>query len=56
VVRVVEDVVLKIRGRVHRFENVAHERCEKCGEQVFDLETSRRFDAVLRTRGKKHAA
>ncbi len=41
---VTEDVVLKVGRKRVRFEVVKHERCRKCGERVFDLETSRRFD------------
>jgi hypothetical protein len=46
-------VVLIVGRRRHRFERVSHERCLRCGERLFDLETSRFFDnAVLGRRGR----
>ena len=56
VVRVEEDIDFTIRGRVHHFERVVHERCTDCGERIFDLDTSHRFDSAIRSRGKKSAA
>ena len=56
VIRVTEDVEFKLRGRAHRFKAVEHERCEECGERIFGIEASRRFDAVIRRRGGKRAA
>jgi YgiT-type zinc finger domain-containing protein len=46
-VRVVEDVTLTVRGVTHTFEAVPHQRCESCGQRVFDLEQSERFDAFF---------
>lgn len=43
---VTEDVVVRVRGRRCRVDAVAHERCQNCGERIFDLEAARRFDAV----------
>lgn len=45
--RVSEDVELRIGGKPHRFEHVEHERCEACGERIFGLEASRRFDSLV---------
>ena len=56
VVRVEEDVDLTIRGRVHHFPRVLHEHCTDCGERIFDLDTSHRFDSAIGSRTKKHAA
>jgi len=47
VVRVTEDVVLRIGGRRHVVEAVPHERCEACGEQIFGIEASGLFDRVV---------
>lgn len=55
VVQVVEEVALRVGRRTHRFERVPHERCQACGERVFGIEASRRFDAVVLKRGR-HAA
>jgi YgiT-type zinc finger domain-containing protein len=46
VVAVEEDVTLRVGRRRHRFERVPHERCLACGERVFGVEASQRFDAV----------
>jgi len=56
VVDVVEDVVLRVKGRKYRFENIKHELCTKCGERIFDLETSRMFDEKILTKKKSRAA
>ena len=56
VIDVVEDVVLRVKGRSYRFENVKHEICKNCGERVFDLETSRMFDEKILARRKSRAA
>jgi hypothetical protein len=54
VIAVEEDVLLTVGSRRHRFERVPHERCLACGERVFGIEASQRFDAVaLRTRTAK---
>ena len=56
VVAVREDIVLAVRGRSRRFEQVEHERCTACGEQIFSLETSKRFDMAVLGSRKRHAA
>src|ERR1700690_4185104 len=56
VVDVVEDVVLREKGRSYRFGNVKHELCKNCGEIIFDLETSRMFDEKILSRRKSRAA
>ena len=56
VVVVRADVLLAIRGRSRRFEQVEHERCKACGEQIFSLETSKRFDIAVLGGRKRHAA
>ena len=53
--RVTEDVTLTIRGR-RRFAHVEHERCAACGERIFGIEASLRFDAALRKGRGSHAA
>ena len=56
VVRVREDVVLRVRGRRHKIPDVLHERCQACGERIFGIEVAGRFDAaVLRGRSKRVA-
>jgi len=53
---VVEDVVLRIGKRSHHFAAVPHERCEQCGERIFGIDTSKRFDAeILKGRGRRAA-
>ena len=56
VVDVVEDVVLRVKGRSYRFEKVKHEFCKSCGERIFDIETSRMFDEKILSRRKSRAA
>ncbi len=56
VVDVVEDVLLRVKGRNYRFEKVKHELCKICGERIFDLETSRMFDEKILSRRKSRAA
>lgn len=51
-----EDVVLRIRKRSHRFAAVPHERCEQCGERIFSIDASKRFDAALLKGRGRHAA
>ena len=53
---VVEDVVLRVKGRNYRFDDVKHEICEACGERIFGLETSRMFDEKILSRRKSRAA
>jgi YgiT-type zinc finger domain-containing protein len=50
-----EDVEFRVGRRRVRFENVTHEKCPVCGERVFDLETSRRFDTALGRRRRRAA-
>ena len=54
VAHVIEDVVLTIRRQRHRFANVEHDRCKACGERIFGIDASKRFDAKLR-RGRRVA-
>lgn len=54
--RVREDVELRIGGKPRRFEKVEHERCAACGERIFGLEASRQLDVALpRRRGPRAA-
>jgi hypothetical protein len=46
---VTEDVTLRLGKRRRRFAAVPHEKCLECGERVFGLEASRRFDEALRS-------
>ena len=46
-VRLTSDVTLTIRSVTQTFVAVSHQRCDACGERVFDLAQSRRFDAVF---------
>ena len=55
-VAVEEDVVLRVAGKAHRFERVPHERCQACGERIFGVEVSHRFDAVIAARGRRQVA
>ena len=55
-VDVVEDVVLRVKGRSYRFENVKYELCKSCGERIFDLETSRMFDEKILAKKKSRVA
>jgi YgiT-type zinc finger domain-containing protein len=50
-VRVVGDVEFRVGKKRVRLSDVAHERCLKCGERVFDLATNRRLDAAAGLRG-----
>jgi hypothetical protein len=56
VIAVEEDVILRIRQRCHRFECVAHERCQACGERIFGIDVSRQFDAVIFKPRRRRAA
>ncbi|MFM8411412.1 MAG: YgiT-type zinc finger protein, partial [Alphaproteobacteria bacterium] len=56
VISVEEDVVLTVREMRHRFQGVPHERCLECGERIFGIEASQRFDEAMRhsrIRGKR---
>jgi len=55
-VPVTADVVLRIRGRRYEFEGVPHERCGACGEQLFGIDASRRFDARILGRRRHRVA
>lgn len=52
---VTEEVTLRIRGVSHRFPAVPHEKCDACGERLFGLEASKRFDALI-PRGRRFRA
>ena len=47
VASVVDDVVMRVRGRKYAFEGVAHERCLACGERIFGIDASHMFDRVI---------
>jgi YgiT-type zinc finger domain-containing protein len=51
---VVQDVVLRVRGRRFVMRDVPHEHCAACGERILNIDTSRRMDAVVlgRRRGR----
>lgn len=55
VLPVTEDVSLRVHGRKYRFDAVEHERCAECGERIFGLEASRRFDAEILPRRRRVA-
>jgi YgiT-type zinc finger domain-containing protein len=55
IARVVEDVEVRVGKKHVTFPQVEHERCPVCGERVFDLETSRRFDSALGRRRRRAA-
>jgi len=55
VIKTEEDVVLRIGNHRHRFEQLTHERCLACGEHIFDIDVSRRFDAVILKRRRRAA-
>jgi YgiT-type zinc finger domain-containing protein len=57
VVSVCEDVVLTIKGVRHLFKAVPHESCAECGERIFGVEASQRFDrAIVARRRRRRAA
>lgn len=56
VVRVTEDVVLRVRGRRYRLESVPHERCAACGERILGADVARQFDALVLGRKSGRAA
>ncbi len=56
VVAVVEQVALRIRGQSIRFDKIPHEKCESCGERLFGVEASKRFDLALSLRKRNRAA
>jgi hypothetical protein len=49
-------VELRIGRSSHRFEGVPHERCRACGERIFGIDASKRFDAVVLKGRRRHAA
>lgn len=51
-----EEVVLRIGRRLCRFADVDHERCEACGERIFGIAASQRFDVALPKRRSQRAA
>jgi hypothetical protein len=53
---VTEDVALRVHGVSHRFPEVPHEKCDACGERIFGLEASKRFDALIPRRRRSRAA
>jgi len=53
---VVEDVALRVGRRRHIVQRVPHERCQSCGERIFGLEASQRFDAEILRPRRGHAA
>ena len=55
VLRVTEDIVLRVGGNRYKVEAVPHERCSRCGERVFGIDASHRFDAVVLSR-RRHVA
>ena len=55
VVKVTEGVMLRIGSHRYRFDNLNHERCLSCSERIFDIDASKRFDAILK-RGRRRAA
>ena len=45
-----------MKRRRYTVENVPHERCAACGERIFGVEASQRFDeAILRGRRRRAA-
>jgi YgiT-type zinc finger domain-containing protein len=51
-----EEVTLRIRGVNHRFPEVPHEKCDACGERIFGIDASKRFDALIPRRRRSRAA
>jgi YgiT-type zinc finger domain-containing protein len=56
VVRMTNDVVLRVHGRRYRIPDVPHERCQGCRERVFGIEVAARFDAAVLKRRSKRVA
>lgn len=54
--RVTEAVTLSVGHRKYRLADVTHELCSRCGERVFGIEASQRFDALLRSARRRRAA
>jgi YgiT-type zinc finger domain-containing protein len=52
---VTEDVVFRVRGTSHRFPDVPHEKCDACGERIFGIDASTRFDALIPRRRRSRA-
>jgi hypothetical protein len=52
VISTIEDVVIRTRRRRYRFESVPHERCLACGERIFGIDASRKFDAAILKRSR----
>ncbi len=55
IAQVVEDVVVRVGRRSYRFEQIPHERCGFCGDRIFGIEASKRFDATV-LKGRRRAA
>lgn len=55
VVEVIDDVEMRIGRKKHHFEAVPHERCRACGERIFGIDASKRFDAAV-LKGRRRAA
>ena len=51
-----EEVVLRFHGVSHRVPDVPHEKCDACGERIFGLDASKRFDTFIPRRRRSHAA
>lgn len=51
-----ESVELRVGRARHRFEEVVHERCANCGERIFGIGESLRFDAVILAHRRTRAA
>lgn len=56
VVPVVDDVVLRVGRRRYTIKKVSHKRCAACGERMFGVEASQRFDAEILSRRPRRAA
>ena len=56
VVRVIDDIVLRVGDRRYRLDRVAHEHCEACGERILGTEAARQFDALVLCRKRGRAA
>jgi YgiT-type zinc finger domain-containing protein len=50
-----EDLTLRVGSTRHRFADIEHERCDQCGERIFDIAASRIFDAAIRSRRSRAA-
>ena len=55
VIKTVEDVVLRVSNRRHRFPQLRHEHCLECGERIFDIDVSHQFDLLILKRRRRAA-